>query len=124
MRRFIAMGSAGIALVFSGYAASGIGSAGMTTASTSSSTGLSTESTTSTSTETRTTATTAGPPKITICHRTTFKRHPYLRIRVSGAALKRHLRHRGDIIPAPGGVCPHHVVKVRDHRIVYKHLPN
>ena len=42
----------------------------------------------------------------TICHRTASKTAPYVRLRVSGNALRAHLKHPGDIIPAPAGGCP------------------
>jgi hypothetical protein len=44
--------------------------------------------------------------KTTICHRTTSKSKPYVKLRVSGKALQAHLRHGPDIIPAPAGGCP------------------
>jgi hypothetical protein len=48
--------------------------------------------------------------KTTICHRTTSKSKPYVKIRVSGKALQAHLRHAADIIPAPSGGCPRSVL--------------
>jgi hypothetical protein len=42
----------------------------------------------------------------TICHRTTSKSKPYVKIRVSGKVLTRHVGHAADIIPAPRGACP------------------
>ncbi len=42
----------------------------------------------------------------TICHRTGSKTSPYVRLRVSGSALRTHLKHPADIIPAPAGGCP------------------
>jgi hypothetical protein len=42
----------------------------------------------------------------TICHRTASKTRPYVRLRVSGSALRAHLKHPADIIPAPAGGCP------------------
>jgi len=48
--------------------------------------------------------------KTTICHRTTSKSKPYVKVRVSAKALQAHLRHAADIIPAPGGGCPHSVL--------------
>jgi hypothetical protein len=124
MPRFIAIATISLVFLFLGYAASGIGTAGTTLAadSASSSTGssISTSTTATTTTTAPTTSTTPAPIKTTICHRTNSKKHPYLRMRVSVAALGRHMRHKGDIIPAPGGVCPRHVVKVRNHHVVYK----
>src|SRR5439155_8730632 len=43
--------------------------------------------------------------KVTICHRTGSRRHPYVQITVDESALPAHRRH-GDIIPAPPGGCP------------------
>ncbi len=48
--------------------------------------------------------------KTTICHRTTSKSKPYLKIRVSAKALQAHVRHAADIIPAPSGGCPRTVL--------------
>jgi hypothetical protein len=42
----------------------------------------------------------------TICHRTTSTKTPYVKLRVSAKALKAHLKHPADIIPAPSGGCP------------------
>jgi hypothetical protein len=42
----------------------------------------------------------------TICHRTASKANPYVKIGVSAAQLRAHLRHAADIIPAPRGACP------------------
>src|SRR6266436_6491759 len=44
--------------------------------------------------------------KTTICHRTTSKKTPYLKITVSAKALSAHVKHAADIIPAPKGGCP------------------
>src|SRR5207247_3643269 len=45
--------------------------------------------------------------KVTLCHRTSAGKNPYLKITVStAAALRAHLRHAQDIIPAPAGGCP------------------
>jgi hypothetical protein len=44
--------------------------------------------------------------KTTICHRTASKTTPYVKLRVSGKALRAHLKHPADIIPAPAGGCP------------------
>jgi CHRD domain len=41
-----------------------------------------------------------------ICHRTSSKKAPYVKLRVSGATLRAHLKHAADIIPAPAGACP------------------
>src|SRR6266540_2279122 len=42
----------------------------------------------------------------TICHRTASKANPYVKLRVSGAALAAHGKHAADIIPMPKGGCP------------------
>jgi hypothetical protein len=59
-----------------------------------------------------------GGQNVTICHRTKSTKHPYVRITVSQAALPAHMKHNGDIIPAPASGCPTHVVLVRNHKIV------
>lgn len=41
-----------------------------------------------------------------ICHHTSSKKNPYVKLRVSGAALRAHLKHAADIVPAPAGACP------------------
>jgi len=48
--------------------------------------------------------------KTTICHRTTSKSKPYVKLRVSAKALQAHLRHAADIIPAPSSGCPRSVL--------------
>jgi hypothetical protein len=47
--------------------------------------------------------------KRAICHRTSAKT-PYVRLTVSAAALRKHAKHAGDIIPAPRGGCPRSVL--------------
>jgi hypothetical protein len=42
----------------------------------------------------------------TICHRITSKKTPYVKIKVSAKALKAHVKHAADIIPAPKAGCP------------------
>jgi hypothetical protein len=46
----------------------------------------------------------ATPTKI--CHRTASGKTPYVKLTVSAKALKAHLKHAADIIPAPSGACP------------------
>jgi hypothetical protein len=41
-----------------------------------------------------------------VCHRTASKATPYVKLRVSVAQYKAHLRHAADIAPAPRGACP------------------
>lgn len=48
--------------------------------------------------------------KTAICHRTTSKSKPYVKVRVSGKALQAHVRHTADIIPALSGACPRTVL--------------
>ena len=76
--------------------------------------------TTTTTTTTPVTTTVKKVKKVAVCHRTKSKKKPYVRVVVSGAALKAHLKHRLDIIPAPRTGCPKHVVPVRNHKIVKK----
>jgi len=48
--------------------------------------------------------------KTTICHRTTSKKTPYVKMSVSAKALRAHVKHAADIIPAPKGGCPRTVL--------------
>jgi len=41
-----------------------------------------------------------------ICHRVASKAKPYRKMVVSAKALRTHLRHPADIVPAPKGACP------------------
>lgn len=41
-----------------------------------------------------------------ICHRTSSASRPYVKLRVTAAQQRGHLRHAADIIPAPRGACP------------------
>jgi hypothetical protein len=41
-----------------------------------------------------------------ICHRVSSKKAPYVKIAVSAAQLKAHLKHSADIYPVPRGGCP------------------
>jgi hypothetical protein len=45
------------------------------------------------------------PKKVTVCHRTHSKKHPWVKIRVSRHALKAHLRH-GDFLVDETHPCP------------------
>jgi hypothetical protein len=63
----------------------------------------STSGTTATGT-TSSTTTTEGK-KVTLCHKTGSKSHPWVKIRVSKNAVKAHMRH-GDIALGPNGDCP------------------
>ena len=47
------------------------------------------------------------PKKTVVCHATSSKKNPYLRIVVgTRAALKTHMRHARDIVNPTGGTCP------------------
>src|SRR5919199_2094908 len=47
------------------------------------------------------------PKKTVVCHATSSKKHPYLRIVVgTRAALQTHMRHARDIVNPSGGSCP------------------
>jgi hypothetical protein len=41
-----------------------------------------------------------------ICHRVSSKKVPYVKVSVSAAQLKAHLKHAADIFPVPRGGCP------------------
>ncbi|SRR6266508_238861 len=43
--------------------------------------------------------------KVTVCHKTKSQKHPYVKIRVNGNAVRRYLKH-GDVLPAADGSCP------------------
>ena len=43
--------------------------------------------------------------KVTVCHRTHSKKHPWVKIRISRHALKAHLRH-GDFVVDDANPCP------------------
>src|SRR2546430_12905049 len=43
--------------------------------------------------------------KVTVCHRTHSKKHPWVQIRISRHALKAHLRH-GDFVVDANNPCP------------------
>jgi hypothetical protein len=45
-----------------------------------------------------------------ICHRTSSASRPYVKLRVTAAQQRRHLRHAADIVPAPRGACPRTVL--------------
>ena len=57
-----------------------------------------------------TTASARTSGKTAICHRTTSKKTPYVKLKVSAKALRAHLKHAADIIPAPKGGCPRSVL--------------
>ena len=45
------------------------------------------------------------PKKVTVCHRTHSKKHPWVKISISAPALKAHLRH-GDFVVDANHPCP------------------
>jgi hypothetical protein len=49
---------------------------------------------------------TATAQTITICHATGSAKHPYVLITIDINGLNGHMKHPGDIIPAPPGGCP------------------
>ena len=48
----------------------------------------------------------ASDAKRVICHRTSSKTTPYVKLSVSAKQLRAHLTHAADIVPAPAGGCP------------------
>lgn len=52
------------------------------------------------------TASASGDAVRTICHRTASSSKPYVKLSVSAKQLSQHLKHPGDIIPAPKSGCP------------------
>jgi hypothetical protein len=46
------------------------------------------------------------PKKTAICHKTSSAKKPYVKLVVGTRALKAHMKHGDDIIPAPAGGCP------------------
>src|SRR4051794_8147163 len=53
-----------------------------------------------------TTATASTSAKRAVCHRTSSAKTPYVKISVTAAQLKAHLKHAADISPVPAGGCP------------------
>jgi hypothetical protein len=46
------------------------------------------------------------PKKVTVCHRTHSKKHPWVKIRISVHALKAHLRNHHDFVVDANHPCP------------------
>jgi hypothetical protein len=46
------------------------------------------------------------PKKVTVCHRTHSKKHPWVKIRISTRALKAHLKHGDFVVDANHPSCP------------------
>ena len=60
------------------------------------------------------------PKKVTLCHRTHSKKHPWVKIRVSRHAVKAHLRH-GDFVVDAGHPCPPTSSSARNKHKHHKH---
>jgi type IV secretory pathway VirB10-like protein len=58
--------------------------------------------------------------KVTICHRTHSKKHPWVQIRVSVNALKAHIGH-GDFVVTPATPCPPATVAATSKKNKQKH---
>ena len=89
MRRIVPMLVGLVLVAAAGFAAASIAMGG----------GFASMLTGSTATATGTTGTTASGRRVTVCHRTGSKKHPFRTITVSHAALAAHLRH-GDRLGA------------------------
>jgi hypothetical protein len=66
------------------------------------------------------------PKKVTVCHRTHSKKHPWVKIRISRHALKAHLRH-GDFVVDATHPCPpatNASAKTKKHHAKGKHHKN
>jgi hypothetical protein len=70
-----------------------------------------TQQTTTTATTTQQT-TTAAAPKVTLCHPTGSKTHPFVKITISKNAVKAHTR-LGDVAPSANGDCPASGAQIR-----------
>ena len=46
------------------------------------------------------------PKKVTVCHRTHSKKHPWVKIRISRNAVPAHLRHGDFVVDATHPFCP------------------
>jgi hypothetical protein len=46
------------------------------------------------------------PKKVTVCHKTHSKKHPWVKIRISRNALKAHLRHGDFVVDETHPLCP------------------
>jgi hypothetical protein len=66
------------------------------------------------------------PKKVTVCHRTHSKKHPWVKIRISRHALKAHVRH-GDFVVDATHPCPPATTasaKTKKHHAKGKHHKN
>lgn len=59
--------------------------------------------------------------KVSICHATSSENNPYNEINVSVNGLNGHVRHEGDIIPAPEEGCPDDLLDIVDKKITICH---
>ena len=89
-RRLVAMGVGALLLATAGFAAASIALGGSF---------ASLVTGTTDTTPTGTTGTTPGQRKVTLCHRTHSRKHPFVTITVASAAVPAHLRH-GDTLGA------------------------
>src|SRR5436190_5775201 len=60
------------------------------------------------------------PKKVTVCHRTHSKKHPWVKIRISRHAVRAHLRH-GDFVVDETHPCPSRSAKQHKHHSKGKH---
>ena len=59
--------------------------------------------------------------KVSICHATSSETNPYNEITVSVNGLNGHVKHEGDIIPAPEGGCPDSLLDIVDNKVTICH---
>jgi hypothetical protein len=57
------------------------------------------------------------PKKVTVCHRTHSKKHPWVKIRVSRHALKAHLRHGDFVVDATHPCPPADAASAKKHKL-------
>jgi len=76
-----------------------------TSASTTSGSTTAPSTSTTTTTTDSTTTSASNPKKVTLCHLTGSKSHPWVKITVSAHAAAEHSRH-GDVAPDASGNCP------------------
>ena len=61
------------------------------------------------------------PKKVTVCHRTHSKKHPWVKISISTHALKAHLRHGGFVVDATHPCPPNTPVSIGSAKNKNKH---
>lgn len=59
--------------------------------------------------------------KVTVCHRTHSKKHPWVKIRISRKALKAHLRHGDFVVDASHPCPPANTAGQAKHKHKHKH---